>query len=119
MNFCTNCDNMLFIKLSDDNPNNLVNYCRNCGNEDAASSENLCVFKNNLKKNDIKYENYINEYTKLDPTLPRINTIKCPNIECISNKEDEKREIISVRYDDDKIKYVYLCAVCDNVWKID
>ena len=38
---------------------------------------------------------------------------------CISNKEDEKREIISVRYDDDKIKYVYLCAVCDNVWKID
>ena len=29
MNFCTNCDNILFIKLSDDNQNNLVNYCRN------------------------------------------------------------------------------------------
>ena len=39
--------------------------------------------------------NYINEYTKLDPTLPRITTIKCPNIECISNKEDETRNNIS------------------------
>jgi DNA-directed RNA polymerase subunit M/transcription elongation factor TFIIS len=27
----------------------------------------------------------VNEFTKHDPTLPRINTIKCPNHECISN----------------------------------
>ena len=119
MNFCNKCDNMLFVKLSLDDPNVLVNYCRNCGNEAIPTAENLCIFKNNLKKNDTKYDNYINEYTKLDPTLPRITTIKCTNLECLSNKDDDKREIISVRYDDDKLKYVYLCAVCDNVWKVD
>jgi rubrerythrin len=27
----------------------------------------------------------VNEYTKYDPTLPRINSIKCPNQECESN----------------------------------
>jgi DNA-directed RNA polymerase subunit M/transcription elongation factor TFIIS len=119
MNFCSNCDNMLFVKLSQENSNDLVNYCRNCGNEEPPSIENLCVFKNNLKKNDTKYQNYINEYTKLDPTLPRITTIKCPNQDCLSNKEEDKREVISVRYDDSKLKYVYLCATCDYVWKID
>ena len=41
---------MLFIKLSTDNPNVLVNYCRNCGNEDIPATENLCVFKNNSSK---------------------------------------------------------------------
>ena len=56
MNFCNQCDNMLFVKLSLDNPNVLVNYCRNCGNEAIPSADNLCIFKNNLKKNDTKYE---------------------------------------------------------------
>jgi DNA-directed RNA polymerase subunit M/transcription elongation factor TFIIS len=32
-----------------------------------------------------KYTHIVNEYTKYDPTLPRINTIKCPNQECSSN----------------------------------
>ena len=74
----------------------------------------------------------INKYTKLDPTLPRIHTIDCPNNDCTSNRlvesskegggekkethrEDEK-EIIYIRYDDKNMKFVYLCAVCDTVW---
>jgi len=118
MNFCSNCDNMLFIKLSTEESNTLVNYCRNCGNEEPTTAENLCVFKNNVQKNDTKYQNFINEFTKLDPTLPRITTIKCPNNECPSNTDDDKHEIISVRYDDNKLKYVYLCCACDHIWKI-
>ena len=72
------------------------------------------------------YKNKINKYTKLDPTLPRINTVNCPNVDCASNKmiEGEKKEthreqdkeIIYIRYDDKNMKYVYLCAVCDTVW---
>ena len=30
MNFCTNCQNMLYIQLKDDNKNELLYYCRNC-----------------------------------------------------------------------------------------
>ena len=25
---------------------------------------------------------HINQYTKYDPTLPHVHTIKCPNLEC-------------------------------------
>ncbi len=119
MNFCNNCENMLYIKLQSETSDELVNYCRNCGTVQPISTENLCILKTSYKRNEDIYINSINEYTKLDPTLPRINNIKCPNVECISNKDDEKREIIYVRYDDTKIKYVYLCCACDHTWKID
>ena len=62
----------------------------------------------------------INPYIKLDPTLPRINTIKCPNQNCKSNKEStNSQEVIYLRYDDINMKYIYVCALCDTVWKID
>jgi aspartate carbamoyltransferase regulatory subunit len=86
--------------------------------------ENICVSKTDLKRSEQKYSHVINKYTKLDPTLPRTNTIKCPNKDCASNKKtDEKdyenREVIYIRYDDIKLKYIYLCAVCDTAWKTD
>ena len=74
-----------------------------------------------LSRAEKKYGNIVNKYTKLDPTLPRINTIKCPNPECKSNTKDgeKDREVIYMRYDDINMKYVYICAVCDIVWKTD
>ena len=62
---------------------------------------------------------HINEYTKLDITLPRINYIKCPNESCTSNKDDfdtDNREILYIRYDNVNMKYVYLCTHCDYNW---
>ena len=121
MHFCDKCDNMYYIRISDedDNGNNLIYYCRNCGNEDDnLTKSNICVSKTQLKKNEQKYNHIINEYTKLDPTLPRINTIKCPNSDCSSNNEDgTPREVIYIRYDDVNMLYIYLCANCDIVWK--
>ena len=98
--------------------NKLLYYCRNCGNEDdQLTTENICVSKVQLKRSEQKYNHIINEYTKLDPTLPRINTIKCPNSECSSNKAGGTREVIYLRYDDVDMLYIYLCAKCDTVWK--
>ena len=123
MHFCSKCDNMYHIKISDeDDANKLIYYCRNCGNEDdVLTSENIFVSKTQLSRTEQKYGNVVNKYTKLDPTLPRINTIKCPNPICNSNKKDEEntREVIYLRYDDINMKYVYICAVCDTVWKTD
>jgi hypothetical protein len=75
------------------------------------------------------FSQVVNKYTKLDPTLPRIHTMRCPNDECPSNEgggagagagagahNKPKSEIIYVRYDDTNLKYVYLCAKCDKVW---
>ena len=61
----------------------------------------------------------INEYTKLDPTLPRVTNIDCPNTECPTRTEEEDKEVITMRYDDINMKYVYLCAKCDFIWKLE
>lgn len=118
MHFCSNCSNMYYIRINTDDPNKLVYYCRNCGNEDKLLAiENVCVSKTLIKKIEQSFSHIINKYTKLDPTLPRINNILCPNADCATNKEDKEREILYIRYDDTNMKYIYLCSECDTIWK--
>ena len=118
MHFCSCCQNMYYISLSEKEANKLVYYCRNCGNiDESLSIQNIVISKVDLKKREQEFSHIINKYTKLDPTLPRINKILCPNVECPTNNENVPREIIYIRYDDLKMKYVYLCSSCDHVWK--
>tara|TARA_Y100000816_G_C26050406_1_gene550685 strand:- start:814 stop:1221 length:408 start_codon:yes stop_codon:yes gene_type:complete len=130
MHFCPDCGNMYYLKLFKDDEDKLIYYCRNCGKEDASlvsNLNNLYVSKTEIKKK-MNYKNSINKFTKKDPTLPRIYNIDCPNQDCDSNNlkktnsQDEKKckevekEILYIRYDDDNMKFVYLCAVCDTIW---
>ena len=118
MHFCSECNNMYYISIDPNDSNKLIYYCRNCGHNDSTISiENVTVSKIQLKKSQQEFSHIINKYTKLDPTLPRINNILCPNPECGTNVKDEAREIIYIRYDDQNMKYVYLCSTCDTVWK--
>jgi DNA-directed RNA polymerase subunit M/transcription elongation factor TFIIS len=120
MHFCSSCQNMYYIRIDGENPNKLVYYCRNCGNEDTTLNvDNVSVSKVQLSKGEQKFSHIINKYTKLDPTLPRINKILCPNTECETNTHKVPREVIYIRYDDVNMKYVYLCSTCDTVWKTD
>jgi hypothetical protein len=118
---------MYYISITPENE--LQYYCRNCGNVDnTIASDNICVSKVNMKKTTTtqSFAHVVNKYTKLDPTLPRIKTIRCPNDECISNKlsaqsadpsvKKEETEVIYLRYDDTNLKYIYLCTKCDKVW---
>ena len=120
MHFCIKCDNMYYIRISAEDTNKLVYYCRNCGHEDSnLNVDNVTVSKVQLKKSEQQFNHIINKYTKLDPTLPRTNRVLCPNAECATNIDSDanKKEIISIRYDDTNMKYVYLCSTCDTVWK--
>ena len=120
MHFCVNCQNMYYVRLDASNPNKLVYYCNKCGTEDKTIiDENVIICKTQIKKSEQSFNHIINKYTKLDPTLPRISNILCPNPECDTNKKGEKREIIYIRYDDTNMKYVYLCSTCDTIWKTD
>jgi DNA-directed RNA polymerase subunit M/transcription elongation factor TFIIS len=127
MHFCTTCNNMYYISITPENE--LQYYCRNCGNVDnTIASDNICVSKVNMKKTTTtqSFAHVVNKYTKLDPTLPRIKTIRCPNDDCVSNKlsahssdpsvKKEENEVIYLRYDDTNLKYIYLCTKCDKVW---
>lgn len=123
MNFCNGCNNMYYLKINEggeDTKDQLIFYCRNCGNEETnLSAENICVSSfENVDKND-NHETHINEFTKLDPTLPRINNIKCPNSNCGTNSANDPttREIIYVRYNNIDMKYVYMCSTCNSIWK--
>jgi len=110
---------MYYIRINSDDPNKLVYYCRKCGNEDKLLAiENVCVSRTLIKKSEQSFNHIINKYTKLDPTLPRINNVLCPNADCKTNTEGVEREIIYIRYDDTNMKYVYLCSQCDTVWNV-
>ena len=138
MHFCSQCNNMYYIRLSanvdgsatdevedvgDAEPkqeDRLVYYCRNCGNEDTnITVDNVSISKINFKKGEQNFNNIINEFTKFDPTLPRINNIPCPNTECASNNDKAENDIVYLRYDETNMKFVYLCANCDTVWRLD
>lgn len=117
MHFCSSCQNMYYIRIEDDNSNKLIYYCRHCGNESSTLNvDNTTVSKSQFSGNNKQYTHIINQYTKLDPTLPRINKILCANSSCTTNTEDSEREIIYIRYDDSNIKYVYMCSTCDHIW---
>lgn len=125
MHFCEKCDNMYYLKIAEEDSNTLIYYCRNCGNEDTTlTKENICVLDTTVRETEKRYTQTINEFTKYDPTLPRITTIRCPNDVCPSNKEvgdgeEPEREVIYIRYDDINMKYIYMCAKCNTIWKTD
>ena len=93
------------------------------------TKDNICVLNTDITSQEKGYLQDINEYTKLDPTLPRTINIKCPNQLCKSNqpveadKDDDpepipsKNEVIYLRYDDVNMNYIYMCTECDAIWK--
>lgn len=112
MEFCPVCQNLFYLKTVD---KVLFHTCKKCGNEKEITGT-TSIFQQNFTKSNQGYESKINKYTKLDPTLPRIYTLPCPNDSC-ENHTKENPEIIYVRYDSINLKYVYLCPLCDTVWK--
>lgn len=129
MHFCTECSNMYYLKVLENDANSLIYYCRNCGHEnDTLTADNVCISDTHIKRSEDQYVHIVNEYTKYDPTLPRVNTIDCPNASCASNIDTnntsgdvgdikKEREVIYIRYDDINMKYIYVCAVCNTSWK--
>jgi hypothetical protein len=84
---------MYYIRIDSENTNQLIYYCRNCGNEDnLITNDSVSILKTHIKKNEQEFAHFINKYTKLDPTLPRVNKILCPNENCDTNKKDKERE---------------------------
>jgi DNA-directed RNA polymerase subunit M/transcription elongation factor TFIIS len=128
MEFCEECENMLYVKIktmeeseegeasielagSDgDTTNKLIYYCKNCSNEIDKSSINNCIYYINYDIDKIKKEHCINKHTLSDPTLPKAHGIKCPN----SNCPGKKANIVYIKYDDEQMKYIYVCINCFN-----
>jgi DNA-directed RNA polymerase subunit M/transcription elongation factor TFIIS len=125
MKFCSVCRNMYYITMGDapgSSPEEattkvLIHKCRNCGNEEKNTEASISVSKTFFKQSDVHLADVVNEYTHLDPTLPRIKSMKCPNVECETNTElDKPCTVLYIRYDDTNLKFVYMCSSCKHTW---
>ena len=61
MKFCTYCDNMYYISISETDSNVITYYCRNCGHkDDNIAEEGMRVLKTQLKKGGQSFNHIIN-----------------------------------------------------------
>ena len=113
MKFCEVCDDMFYLKINDDMT--LKYYCQKCGN--TKEQEKLeCIKEVTYNKHEFS-EQDINPYLKYDPTIPFSTSIKCPNETCETNTDKTQKKVIYYRYDEENLKYMYMCCVCDSSWK--
>jgi len=124
IDFCDVCNNMLYMQIDifEEGKKQELNYiCKNCNNKQKKNSDTgNCVFKKNYNTGRQKnYREILNKYTTLDPTLPRVTNIKCPNENCLSNKKKDpaQREVVYLKYDSKNMKFLYVCCVCETAWK--
>jgi|TARA_B110000285_G_scaffold21201_1_gene20600 DNA-directed RNA polymerase subunit M/transcription elongation factor TFIIS len=113
---------MYYLKIDDNeeyNKDDLVYYCRNCGDEHSIDNNATNIMKTVINGNNDVYVNVVNKYTKYDNTIPRVNDIQCSNSSCPSHEDENVKDVLLIRHDEKNLKYIYLCGVCDNVWKSD
>jgi len=118
MKFCDVCENIYYFKISTDDDKSLHYYCRKCG--DTKKQEKTECIKEVTYTKEKKTEQDINIFLKYDPTIPYSTDIKCPNSLCetnSSNRDKPANKVIYYRYDEEQLKYMYMCAVCDSSWK--
>ena len=113
-NICENCDNFMFTYT--DEEKNIYNGCKECGNK--VSIKEKCIYKTTY---DVNISNILNTNQNLlnDLTLPRIENnpnIKCPNSECETNKDKKPCNIVYIKYNEEKMNYMYICKSCGQKW---
>jgi DNA-directed RNA polymerase subunit M/transcription elongation factor TFIIS len=111
--FCKLCRYYMYLDQDD---KVLRRICRNCGFQE--EEKGGLVLEMDLKeKTSEGYKILMNEFTTQDPTLPHVNTIKCPNNECDSNISGKERDVIYLKYDTVNMKFLYICNICNKRWR--
>ena len=122
MEFCPECENMLWLKIITDSDEQksayLKKYCKNC-NYTTSKIENNRIYENTYNFKDASYKSKVNKYLCHDRTLPRVNNLDCPNTECPTHTQEVPKEVVYINYDKDNLKYVYECCICNTRWRND
>ena len=116
INFCKKCDNHLFL-YSDEETKELYLGCKACGDKTKYDETN-CIYNNEYEINLSETINQ-NPYLEHDITLPSIQNnqnIQCPNSECISIKEGKPSDVMYIKYEQESMKYIYICKYCKQTW---
>lgn len=116
INFCDMCNNLTSLITEDGRLKHKCNCCltiQDISNVDSS----ICIHRIVREKVDKSILLINNKYLKDDNTLPIIESknITCPKTDCESHEKGSK--IKYIKYDDDDIKYIYICTYCDSKWK--
>jgi DNA-directed RNA polymerase subunit M/transcription elongation factor TFIIS len=119
MRFCPVCAYYLF--LQDEQDAGLHLLCRHCGYKEKMepkTSDEALILETTFQPAAGQKQtiSQLNEYTKLDPTLPHLKTIACPNQQCPSQADTSRRDILYIKTDVKNLKYQYSCTVCSTQW---
>jgi len=112
MKFCQ-CGFYLYLDVKD---NECIRVCRNCGNTET-EKEGVIVSETVVKERTSEAYKLVNEFTRQDPTLPHLKTMKCPRDDCKSNTGGAEKDVIYIKYDPTNLKFLYICNVCDEQWR--
>ena len=110
--FCGNCDNMLVTKIqfNEDESSSLVRHCRNCNNSIDEPEKTQSVYHRNYNLEMIKREHIVNKYNILTTHFLKHKAL---NVLEIVQKE-QKSDIRYIKYDDNDMKYIYICQTAHS-----
>jgi hypothetical protein len=129
MLFCDVCGNMVYMSIRSEASESgtgdvgvatpqLRCICKSCGFTSTAGAGQCssAVFTANYGDDQNTYKQYMSRHIKDDPTLPHTEDIACINEKC-SRAEGQKRDVIFVKYDAKRLRYLYHCVHCREFWK--
>ena len=109
---CPICKYALTIRVNDQS---LYLECKDCAYSE--QTKGGLVHETLVKETNSKsYEILVNEFTRQEPTLPYMKDLKCHNSNCPSNLGSQEKKVYYLKYNDIEMKYIYLCANCDQTW---
>ncbi len=118
MKFCPRdkggCGYYLYLDVQD---TKCVRLCRNCGYTEEETQGTLVSETLVKERTSEAYKILMNEFTRQDPTLPHLKMMKCPNATCSSNGGGAEKDVIYIKYDQENLKYLYICNVCNTHWR--
>lgn len=114
LKFCPSCDMYLCLEVKD---NAAILKCNMCGYAESQTSGGLVSEIYVKERGSEAYKIDLNEFTRQDPTLPHLKTMKCPNTTCATNTGSAEKDVIYIKYDPENLKFLYICTVCDTHWR--
>jgi hypothetical protein len=106
---------MLYIRTGPDGANYVCKLCDNTERLSNADGSPVVVTDTRLVDDELKYKRYVSPFLLHDATLPHVSNIVCPNDLC-SKPEDEANNVVVVKYDYEKLRFLYMCVHCQKYW---
>ena len=116
--FCEICDNLLYMRASENDEATLVKYCKHCSfTKPMEAGQCVKVSETLYSEDQLLYDQFQNKFLRYDPTLPRVRdpALKCPNTECTGPKDSP--QIIYIKYQSTNMRYMYCCDYCGHVFR--